>query len=241
MLQTQAVSNETRQKIVNHLKYQWDYNNQIDYTHLRLLFSDCSRRDKTEIVDKRAINRIKDNKLFQNCDDHFIKCVAANSKIQILPPNTEIVTEKTRSAHLYIIIRGFILLNSYLAGDNEKGPKRILTEGDSFAIIECLHNVPVFVTVSSLTSVELLSVNGVFFMDLVKAFPSINVDLIAALNMHLSLNRNILLRLGGRLPPMKAAEKSLGQGDYFTYEIFDDDTLQRERMMYMQPFLKLGK
>lgn len=241
MTHTGVLNSDLQESVLSYLKFQWNYNSDIDYGYIKNMFSHCSAEHRTKIFERRAINALKKIYLFQDCDEHFLRCVADKSKFKIMPPNTEIVTAGSRCVNMHIIIRGYIRHRSYLPGDKERKITTYLSEGDAFSVIECLHNVAMFTTVTSVTSVELISVERTILKDLFKAFPKLQAELSRALDNHLFFNRATLHRLGGRLPAMKPVEKSLGQGDYFTYEIYDDDQINREKIIFMKPFLALGK
>lgn len=94
--------------------------------------------------------------------------------------------------------------------------------------------------VITVTTVETVSIRYLDLMDIFKTYKEIYQDIKVCLQEHLFANEAALLRKRGRLPEMIPAEKSLGQGDMFKYQIYDEAETRPEQEAYMKPFRRLG-
>lgn len=96
------------------------------------------------------------------------------------------------------------------------------------------------INVITLTTVETVSIRYLDLLDIFQTYKDIYTEIKECLQEHLASNEAALLRKRGRLPEMIPAEKSLGQGDMFKYEIYDEAETRPEQEAYMKPFRKLG-
>lgn len=143
------------------------------------------------------------------------------------------------SQNIHIIVRGHVNVLSHMAGDEQRKCQKILNAGDAFGVIESLQNITLFIDAYTVTVVELCSIPRMILLKLYKAFPEDYQPIKRALEMHMRINRNTLLRLGGRLQAQFALEQSLGQGDFFRFHIYDHKS-DYGRIQYMKPFQDLG-
>lgn len=95
-------------------------------------------------------------------------------------------------------------------------------------------------SVKTVTSVELVYVSYDDFRDIVNSSAEAKKTLTATIYWHMEKYDAALNRRRCRLPPMIPSEKSHGQGEMFTYEIYDYLCEDEEMTTYLKPFLKLG-
>lgn len=131
-------------------------------------------------------------------------------------------------------------MKSTMAGDRERDQVTTLKAGDAFPVVEVLHQVLSLISVTTVTAVEVIIIKYSDLQEIFLANRELGKITLTALEYHLKVYNAPLLRKKGRLPEMIPAEHSLGQGDYFTYEIYDDKDINPEETAYLKPFKKLG-
>lgn len=190
----------------------------------------------------RVVDHLKRTPLFQDCDNYFLHCAAKLSTIRTLPPSAVILSANSKSTSVHIIMRGYCTMWSNMCGDDKRKTEKILQKGDAFPVVEVLHDIWSFISVYCLTSVEMISIPALELVSLFKINPQHQSPLKKALKAHMHLFDSILLRKGGRLPPLIPLEKSLGQGDMFTYELYDEAAaISKKSKAYINPFKELGR
>lgn len=97
------------------------------------------------------------------------------------------------------------------------------------------------VDVTTLTSVQLISINRSELFGVLKRHPLVHDELVQSVKQHYQLNKAKLLRQSGRLPPMIPSQKSLGHGDMFTYTFSDKAEVDTEKEAFLMPFKKIGR
>lgn len=95
-------------------------------------------------------------------------------------------------------------------------------------------------SVKTVTSVELVYVSYDDFHDIVYSSAEAKKTLTATIDWHIEKYDAALNRRRCRLPPMIPSEKSYGQGEMFTYEVYDYLCEDAEKTAYLAPFSKLG-
>lgn len=128
-----------------------------------------------------------------------------------------------------------------MAGDKERNSKSILSFGDSFPVIETLHQVLLLVDVKSVTAVQLICIQYDDLFGVLKRHTVTHDELVQSIEEHFAGNKRKLLRESGRLPPMIPPQKSLGHGDMFTYTLSDKPEENTAREAFLMPFRKIGK
>lgn len=187
------------------------------------------------------MNGLYKTQLFQDCDLEFVHCIASQANIEVLPKDTLIVTADVKSSWIYVILRGYCILQSTMAGDREKDTITVLKPGDACPVVETLYEVLVMVNVKAITTVELISISLANFNESLSRFAHLKDQLAAALAEHRIHHEAILLRKKGRLPEMVPFEKSMGQGDLFKYNILEAVKISREDQEFKKAFAALGK
>lgn len=179
--------------------------------------------------------------LFQDCDLEFIHCIASEATVQVLPENTLITTADVKSSWIHIIMRGYCILQSTMAGDREKNTVTVLKPGDAYPVVETLNEVLVLVNVKTITCVEIISISLKKLREALARFSHLEEQFSVAVSKHRMQNESLLLRRKGRLPDMVPFEKSMGQGDLFKYNICETVKITRRDEEYRRHFAGLGK
>lgn len=180
--------------------------------------------------------------LFQDCDQDFIHSIAAQANLEILPEDALITTANVKSSWIHVILRGYCILQSHMAGDMERGTITVLKPGDACPVVETLNQVLVLVDVKAVTAVELISIKLTNLQESLNRFPDIKDQFTTAISEHRKNNESLLLRRRGRLPEMVPFERSMGQGDLFKYNVYDSSTkAAREIQEFKKHFANLGK
>lgn len=132
-------------------------------------------------------------------------------------------------------------MTSIMAGDCDRNTVTIQKPGSAFPVVEALHQVLTLVSVTTITAVELISIPYLDIIECLNKTQETEEGLSKILKQHLKDHEAIFLRKRGRLPDMTPVEQSLGQGDFFKYQLFDTDLLSNEERDYIRPWKKLGK
>lgn len=237
-----------RNKIPAHLKQQvseirqfhWFYSQNTVVFGRRSILRDAPDYLKEKIIQKRIIDGLQLAPFFQECNEEFLKSVALRATLKVLPPGAVLCTANNKPSWMHIITKGHCVQRSVMAGDVEMDHCTTLNAGDSFPVIEMLHEVLVLTDVKTLTTVEIISIRYLDLLDIFQGYRDIHNEIKEVLDEHLSAYEAALLRKRGRLPDMIPAEKSLGQGEMFKYEIYDEEETSPEKEAFMKPFRKLG-
>lgn len=179
--------------------------------------------------------------LFKDCDQNFVHNIASHASLDILPENALITNADIKSSWIHIILRGYCILQSHMAGDKERGTVTVLKPGDACPVVETLNRVLVLVDVKAVTAVELISIKLTNLEESLDRFPDLKDEFTIALSEHRKQNESLLLRRRGRLPEMVPFKKSMGQGDLFKYNIYDVTKVAREIQDFKKNFAHLGK
>lgn len=87
---------------------------------------------------------------------------------------------------------------------------------------------------------ELVYVSYDDLHDIVHSSAEAKKTLLSTMEWHMEKYDAALNRRRCRLPPMIPSEKSYGQGEMFTYEVYDNLLEDAEKTSYFKPFSKLG-
>lgn len=98
----------------------------------------------------------------------------------------------------------------------------------------------VLAEVKALTSVELVSIKYLDFIDILRGHTEMKKMFKKSLEKHMQTHEEQLLKKGGRLPPLVPVEKSLGQGELFSYDVFDKEDINVRKRDYLTPFWAMG-
>lgn len=186
------------------------------------IFSDAPERLKTKIILGRIKHCLKTSYLFNDYANDVLEDVALTATTKAVPADIVMCKHDFKFNCIYLILRGYCELYSYMPGDKEKEQRRILKFGDSFPVVETLHQVLLFVDVKSLTAVQLICINTDVLFGVLKRHPLVHNELMESINEHYKINKLKLLRQRGRLQPLIPSQKSLGHGDMFTYTVFNE-------------------
>lgn len=132
-------------------------------------------------------------------------------------------------------------MRSCLPSDKERDVENVLTFGESFNVIETLHQIPLLVDVKSLTAVQLICLNYNDLFGVLKRHPLMYDDFLKSIQKHYVANKSLLDKHSRRLPPMIPTQKALGPGEMFTYTFFDKMEANKTKKAFFMPFKKMGK
>lgn len=179
--------------------------------------------------------------IFSDCDQDFVHNLASHAKLKILPENSLITASDVKSCWIHIILRGYCILQSRMAGDREKNTITVLKPGDACPVVEALNQVLVFVNVKTITAVELISINLKKLDESLCRFPHIRDEFSNILNQHRNQHEALMLRKKGRLPEMTPLQQSLGPGELFVYDVYETKRSSQLTKEFKTHFAALGK
>lgn len=105
------------------------------------LLYDAPEHLKTKVILGRIERCLKKSYLFQDCAEDVLKDVALVATLRAAPPDVILCNHDFKSNSLYVILRGYCALYSFMPGDKERDSKTILKFGDCFPVVETLHQV----------------------------------------------------------------------------------------------------
>lgn len=174
-------------------------------------------------------------------EEDFICSVAKIARLNVVPPGTIIMREEVPQRQLHVILRGYCSVESSIPTDKYHEYVNTFSYGDCFPLMELFLGVNSFLKATSLTTIELLTINYDQLMTCIKAREMFKDDLDKVLEEHMEAYYIVLTRQKGRLPEMVAGQKSLGKGDYFVYDVNDKIKADMEKAIFYKTFHKLGK
>lgn len=234
------LSNSLLRQCVGFVNFQWKLNKNVEVKTERAILKQASADIYEGIIEDRILRTLKLVPLFRDYPKEILHRIASCSIFRTVPPGAFLMCADNKTAWIHVIVRGFCSCRSTMKGDKHRKNETVLSRGDAFPVVEVVHNVQTFLTVQAITAVELICVPYYQFTLIMKADKTYINELQATVEAHRQEDENLLLRKEGRLPPMIPEEKSLGQGDYFTYTIYDD--YQEMGKEYLQPFfIECGK
>lgn len=160
-LAVNKVAQHLRTQVSEVLQFQWYYNENttvvgwqiylITYflylipsnylTGKKGILTDAPEYLRDIIVYERIVNCLSNVPLFRGCTKSFLKAVASKMIFKVLPPGALVTAADNRSRWMHCIVRGYCTQHSIMPGDRERNRATILKPGDSFPVVEMLHEV----------------------------------------------------------------------------------------------------
>lgn len=137
------IPEKLRQQVSDILQFKWQHNENTTELGTDGILQDLPEHLKEKIIWNRIKECLQNAPLFQNCDDEFVNNICAKAKLITLPEDVVICTANYKSPRMHFIIRGYCTQRSTMAGDRERRKDEILKPGDSFPIVETIHQVEV--------------------------------------------------------------------------------------------------
>nr|XP_022912668.1 uncharacterized protein LOC111423625 [Onthophagus taurus] len=236
IMKQRSIDMNLRKRLMKILNFNWRLNEGSDlygpHGILRL-----SEKLKADTYTERIMNTLKLVPLFQSFEPQVVKLCAAHMKISVLPPGTHLMNAGILTMTVYVIVRGKCSMTSDLPGDKERKSVVILKRGDMLAPLELLHRLKSFVTIQTITAVEILELPYETFQDIIKSHPLTNEPLQMSLTEHIEKFQNTLYKKGCRLPPMISVIPALGGVDSFSYTVYKRKLLIIDE--YTKAFLEM--
>lgn len=167
-------------------------------------------------------------RLFDGCSEVFFSKLFLRTRLFVVPPNFHLIKYNAETRYLRLLSRGYCELTSHIPIDFAYGRTTILKPGDAFSLLEFLDRIPSFISVKSITAVEVFYITFADVENALKFEKIIYNDIATAIRNHKEDHERILQKLPGRLPELYAEEKSLGRGGFFTYTVSDETELSAD-------------
>ncbi|KAI4455199.1 cyclic nucleotide-gated cation channel subunit a [Holotrichia oblita] len=234
------IASEVHSKVLRFLNFHYTVRAGCQIFGEEGIFENAPMELRNEIVRHRIIHCLKKVPLFADASDDLLRYIVAHSEMKLVPPNSVILKAENKSDLLYVLMRGYCMMQSSLPGDLERGATAVLQIGSTFPFLETFHGAFSFLSVTTITVAELLLIRTDIIMNAFQTYEADYGSFRDALKEHKQVYGSILFRKGARLPLLTSVEKAKKKGRVFEYDVHDIDDVQYNERAYRQPFLRLG-
>ncbi|XP_017776010.1 PREDICTED: uncharacterized protein LOC108562248 [Nicrophorus vespilloides] len=208
--------------IFEYTKLQYSLFKNIIYDDLALLLDQKSHYLKYRLRQGYVVNHLKKMDLFCWFNPRLLDILSEKVNFYVIPPGHTICEVNKRCFDFYVVMKGYIEIESNLPGDKEKNFVDQRTAYTLFPPLSLFHDVPSFINVKTVTAVQLMAISVLEFRKIMKMFPEENQILSNTMSKHMSDNFNMLNRVHESVD-LSCMYSSLGKVDTFTYKLVNED------------------
>lgn len=158
-------------KIINFADVQWNLNKNQTLKNIYTIMGQESIYLRKIVTREYVMKAFRNTTLFKDADPRYLRQLAYNSSLLVVPERHMIYDSKFKIYYLYLIVEGNCLYRSLLPCDFDKAIEKVMEKNNCFPVVSVFEELPPLVRVTTLTTVILLCIPYLVIKQLLRAFP----------------------------------------------------------------------